>query len=109
MPLGFYGTGKLGMGDTVIGPNGLPITVAPQPTAASSTTSDCVNGYDSYGNACQDFSSITSSPAATSAAINYLYTPAVAPTTPPVASSSTTTYMIAATVAVGFLLLLMKR
>ena len=40
----------------------------------------CVNGFDEFGDACTDFTPITSSPAATAAAINYLYgTPGALP------------------------------
>ena len=72
---------RVGMGDpSIIGPTGLPITVT--------GSGDCVNGYDSFGNACTDFSQITSNPAATAAAIQYLYN---SPSTLPVSSAPKST------------------
>ncbi len=60
-----------GMGaTTIIGPDGLPLTIND-----STGSGECVNGYDEYGVACADWSAITSNPATTAAAINYLYGP----------------------------------
>lgn len=44
---------------------------------------DCTGGYDEFGMACTDFTPITSNPAATAGAIDYLYNPY------PVTSSTT--------------------
>ena len=58
------------MGDTTVtGPMGTPISV-PSPSG-----SDCVNGYDQYGVACQDFTPITSNPVETALANFFLNTP----------------------------------
>lgn len=43
---------------------------------------DCVGGYDEYGDACTDFTPITSNPANTAAALQYLYTPPVSQPAP---------------------------
>lgn len=89
--LGFYGTGRLGMGNaptltpaTITGPDGLPITINTSPANPTSSANDCTNGYDQYGVACQDFSSITSNPDTTAAAINLLYN---SPSTLPIPAS----------------------
>jgi hypothetical protein len=97
-----------GLVPTITGPDGLPVAIPP---ASGTTSATCVNGYDQYGDACQDWTPITSSPSTTAAAINYLYgTPSTLPPASQAAATGTGTIAGIPTwamVAAGGVLLLM--
>jgi len=84
-----------GMGATVTGPAGTPLTV---PDTSSSA---CVGGFDQYGQACQDWSALINDPAALAAAISGLYAPSNSPTP---TTLSTTALLVIGGVVVALLL-----
>lgn len=60
-----------GLGETVIGPNGIPMEVNPGPVTGDANV--CTNGFNPFGEACTDFTPITNDPALTAAALKALY------------------------------------